>query len=152
MLRLSRKDHCAVQRRHQFRRARGFTLVELLVVLSIITLLAAFAGPQVMGYLGRAKTDTARAQLSAISTAVELYALDNGGYPSQQVGLAALVQPPQGATSWRGPYLKKVDALVDPWGRPYQYRPQGSRGSFEVFTLGRDNAPGGKGEDQDLVN
>jgi general secretion pathway protein G len=83
---------------------------------------------------------------------VELYALDNGGYPSQQVGLNGLMQPPPGAVRWAGPYLKKAEGLIDPWGRPYQYRVPGRNGSFEIFTLGRDNTPGGSGEDQDVTN
>lgn len=129
----------------------GFTLLELLVVLGILALLASFAAPQVQRYLGQGRTEAARAQLAALGTALELYALDNAGYPPQQIGLSALVQPPAGATRWRGPYIKKVEALVDPWGRPYSYRFPTPGGSFQVFTLGRDNAAGGTGEDQDLV-
>jgi general secretion pathway protein G len=130
----------------------GFTLLELLIVLAILALLAGFVGPQLMGYMGRARTDTARAQINAISTAVELYALDNGGYPLPQHGLIALVTPPAGATRWRGPYLKKAEGLIDPWGRPYLYRVPGRSGAFEISTLGRDNVPGGSGEDQDVAN
>jgi general secretion pathway protein G len=129
----------------------GFTLLEMLVVLGIMTLLATLAYPQVMRYLGAARTETAKAQMSAISTALELYALDNGGFPAQQAGLAALVQPPAGVKGWRGPYLKKSEGLLDPWGRPYQYRVPGRGVPFEIVTLGRDNAPGGTGEDQDLA-
>ncbi len=129
----------------------GFTLIEVLIVTGILALLAAFATPQVMRYLGHARTEAARIQLSAITTAMELFALDNGGYPSQQAGLAALVRPPPGAQKWRGPYLKKADGLVDPWGRPYGYRIPGRQSAFEVFSLGRDNATGGTGEDQDVV-
>jgi len=130
----------------------GFTLLELLVVLGIIALLATVAGPQVLRYLGKARTDTARAQVSAISTALELYALDNGSFPPQEAGLAALLTQPSNASSWHGPYLKRQDALTDPWGRPYGYKFPGRTGSPEVFTLGRDNAPGGTGEDQDISN
>jgi general secretion pathway protein G len=133
-------------------RQAGFTLLELLVVLGILALLATFAAPQVLRYLGKARTEAAKIQLNAIASALELYALDNGRYPPQQVGLTALVQAPPGATRWNGPYLKKPEGLVDPWGRPYQYRTPGRSGPFEVFTLGRDNAPGGTGEDQDVVN
>ena len=129
----------------------GFTLLELLVVLGILALLATFAAPQVQRYIGHGRTETARTQLSAISTALELYALDNANYPPQQAGLAALMQPPPGATRWRGPYLKKAEGLVDPWGRPYAYRFPAPTGGYQVFTLGRDNVPGGTGEDQDLV-
>lgn len=135
------------RRRHD----AGFTLLEVLIVLGILALLAAIATPQVLGYLGRARVETARIQLAAISTALELYALDHGGYPPQQEGLAALVRPPAGATRWRGPYLKKAEGLVDPWGKAYGYRVPGRQSAFEVFTLGRDSVPGGQGEDQDLV-
>lgn len=130
----------------------GFTLLELLVVLGIIALLATVAAPQVLQYLGKARTETAKAQIAAISTSLELYALDNGGFPPQQTGLSALIAAPQGAVSWRGPYLKRADGLLDPWGRPYGYRMPGRGGNPDVFTLGRDNAPGGAGEDQDVSN
>lgn len=129
----------------------GFTLIEVLIVLGIIALLATVVTPQVWRYMGQARSETARIQLSAITTAMELYALDNGGYPSQQVGLSALVRQPAGAPRWRGPYLKKSDGLVDPWGRPYGYKIPGRQSAYEVFTLGRDNATGGNGEDQDIV-
>lgn len=130
----------------------GFTLIEVLIVLGIIALLATVVTPQVWRYMGQARTETARVQLSAITTAMELYALDNGGYPPQQVGLAALVRQPQGAARWRGPYLKKAEGLSDPWGRPYGYKIPGRQSPYEVFTLGRDNATGGTGEDQDIVS
>jgi general secretion pathway protein G len=129
----------------------GFTLLELLVVLGILALIAAIGYPQVLRYMGAARTETAKAQLSALTTSLELYALDNGGFPSQQAGLNALVQAPPGAKRWRGPYLKKAEGLVDPWGAPYQYRIPGRATPFELVTLGRDNAPGGDGEDQDIV-
>ncbi len=133
-------------------REQGFTLLELLVVLGIIALLATVAGPQVLRYLGKARSDTAKAQISAISTALELYALDVGAFPPQDAGLSALVTAPANAPAWRGPYLKGNGNLLDPWGHPYNYRLQGKRGVPEVFTLGRDNAPGGSGEDQDISN
>jgi len=130
----------------------GFTLIELLIVLAILVLLAGLAAPQVLNYLGRARTETAKIQISAISSALELYALDNGGYPRPEAGLGALVQRPAGTPRWNGPYLRKAEGLVDPWGRPYQYRVPGRAGAFDVFTLGRDNAPGGTGEDSDVTN
>lgn len=128
----------------------GLTLIELLVVLGILALLATVAAPQVLRYLGKARSETAKVQINAISSALELYALDNGGYPASQTGLPALMQPPAGAARWQGPYLKKAEGLTDPWGRPYQYRVPGRSGPFEVFSLGRDNAVGGAGEDQDV--
>ena len=130
----------------------GFTLIELLVVLGIIVLLATIAAPQVLRYLGKARTETARAQISAISTALELYSLDVGSFPPQQSGLQTLMQNTSGGGRWKGPYLKRADGLLDPWGRPYQYRYPGKAGQAEVFTLGRDNAPGGTDEDQDLAS
>jgi general secretion pathway protein G len=130
----------------------GFTLLELLVVLGIIALLATVAAPQVLQYLGKARTETAKAQVSAISTALELYSLDNGGFPPQQIGLSGLVTQPQNAPAWKGPYLKRAEGIIDPWGRPYAYRMPGRNQQPEVFTLGRDNAPGGTGEDQDITN
>ncbi len=130
----------------------GFTLIELLIVLGILALLASVAAPQVLRYLGTARTETAKIQINAIASALELYALDNGGYPPQQIGLKALMEAPQGAARWNGPYLKKAQGLVDPWGRPYQYRQPGRAGPFDIFSLGRDNAPGGTGEDRDVTN
>lgn len=130
----------------------GFTLLELLVVLGIIVLLATFAAPQVLRYLGKARTETARAQISAISTALELYSLDVGVFPPQQTGLQGLVQPVPGQARWKGPYLKRADGLIDPWGHPYQYRFPGRAGQPDVFSLGRDNVPGGTDEDQDLAS
>ncbi len=142
------------KRRSEWRgyREAGFTLLELLVVLGIVALLATIAGPQVLRYLGKARTETAKAQIAAISTALELFALDNGTFPPQQVGLSGLMQAPTNLPAWRGPYLKRAEGLIDPWGRPYQYRFPGRRGTPEVFTLGRDNAPGGLGEDQDVTS
>jgi general secretion pathway protein G len=133
-------------------REAGYTLLEVLVVLGIIVLLATIAAPQVLRYLGKARTETAKAQISALATALELFALDLGGFPPQQIGLKALVQPTAGQTRWKGPYIKRADGLVDPWGHPYQYRFPGRGGQPDVFSLGRDNAPGGVDEDQDVTN
>ena len=134
------------------RAAAGFTLVELLVVLVILGLIAAFAAPQVIKYLGSAKTDAAAIQIERLSGVLDLYRLEVGRYPSTEEGLEALVERPIDAEAWNGPYLKKADALTDPWGRPYVYRQPGEHGEFDLFTLGADGSEGGEGEDQDLTS
>jgi general secretion pathway protein G len=136
-------------------REAGFTLFELLVVLAILTLLAAIVAPRVIGYLGRAKGDVARSQMSNILTALELYYLDLGGYPREDQGLPALVVAPEidsePLAAWRGPYLGDDTALTDPWGAAYiyVYDPQTDRA--RVVSYGRDGEPGGEGEDGDLL-
>jgi general secretion pathway protein G len=132
------------------RTVRGFTLLELLVVLAILALIASFAGPQVIKYLGRAKTDAARVQIGNLTSAIDLYRLEIGHYPSAEQGLRALIEQPSGAENWNGPYLQKRAALNDPWGVAYQYRIPGENNDFDIFTLGADNQEGGEGEDQDL--
>ena len=133
-------------------RAAGFTLIELLVVLVILGLLAAFVAPQVLKYLSKAKTDVARAQIVNIASILDLYRLEVGSYPDQQDGLNALLQQPADAPRWNGPYVKKADALVDPWGEMYQYRFPGEHGDYDLYTLGADQAAGGEGENQDVTS
>jgi general secretion pathway protein G len=118
----------------------GYTLLELLVVLGILAVLSAMATPQLMGYFGKAKTQSAQIQIQNIGTALEMYYLENGGYPSESAGLKALVEPTSEAPNWNGPYLKKAQNLLDPWGRPFQYVYPSGDGSYQVFTLG----PSGK--------
>jgi general secretion pathway protein G len=130
----------------------GFTLIELLVVLVILGLLAAFAAPQVLNYLGRAKTDAARAQVQNIASILDLYRLEVGSYPSQQDGLDALLEQPADAARWNGPYVKRRDALTDPWGEIYEYRFPGEHGAYDLYTLGADRSEGGEGEDQDVTS
>jgi general secretion pathway protein G len=132
--------------------SRGFTLVELLVVLVILGLLGSLVGPQVMKHLGRAKTDTTRLQIEDLGAALDLYVLDVGRYPSTSEGLAALIEAPAGAGNWSGPYLKKERVPLDPWGNPYQYRQPGEHGDYDLFSLGADNAPGGEKDDRDVVS
>ena len=138
--------------RHQARRREaGFTLVELLVVLIILGLIAAFAAPQVIKFVGGAKTDSARIQIERLSGVLDLYRLQVGRYPSDQ-GLIALIEPPADAPNWDGPYLKKADSLIDPWGRPYLYRFPGEHGDYDLYTLGADGQDGGEGENRDLTS
>lgn len=133
--------------------AAGFTLLEVLVVLVILGLLAAVvAGPQIFKYLGTAKSEAAKVQLQQISSALDLYRLEVGRYPTDEEGLTALVQAPSGVPKWSGPYLKKKEAIVDPWGRQFLYKMPGQHSDYDLYTLGADNAQGGTGEDQDITN
>ena len=133
-------------------RADGFTLLELLVVLLILGLLATIATPQVLGYLGGAKTDTARIQISNISAALDLHRLDVGRYPSKEEGLVSLVRRPADAERWNGPYLRKEQGLTDPWGNPYVYVFPGAHGDYDLSSFGADGAAGGEGENQDVTS
>lgn len=134
------------------KRDAGFTLVELLVVLGIIALLMTLVAPQVIRYLSDARSETASVQLKNIESALELYYLDTGQYPSSENGARALVEPPANAKDWRGPYLKKGSGLVDPWGKEFVYRIPGEHGNYDLYSLGRDSAPGGEGENKDVVS
>jgi general secretion pathway protein G len=131
---------------------RGFTLLELLVVLVILGLLAGLVAPQVFSYLGRAKTDTARIQIENLGAVLDLYRLDVGRYPSQDEGLEALLEAPPGAQGWNGPYVNRADALIDPWGRPYLYRQPGQHAPYDLFTFGADGVEGGSGENRDVTS
>jgi len=131
---------------------RGFTLIELLVVLLILGLIAMFAVPQVIKYLGGAKTDAAQIQIQNLSTILDLYRLETGRYPTSEESLNALIEAPADVAQWNGPYVKKAEMIVDPWGNVYQYRFPGQHGAFDLFSLGADNAEGGDGENQDVTS
>jgi general secretion pathway protein G len=128
----------------------GFTLIELLVVLVILGLLAAFVAPQVLNYLGKAKTDAATAQVLNIASILDLYKLDVGRYPDEQEGLEVLMERPPDAARWNGPYVKRRDALVDPWGNLFIYRYPGEHGEYDLYSLGADQVEGGEGENADV--
>jgi general secretion pathway protein G len=130
----------------------GFTLIELLVVLVILGLLSAFVAPQVLQYLGRAKTDAANAQIQNIASILDLYRLEVGRYPDESEGLEALIEPPGDLPQWNGPYVKRRDALIDPWGTMYVYRYPGEHGDYDLYSLGADAVEGGEGEDQDVTS
>ncbi len=133
------------------RRDDGFTLIELLVVLVILGLLAAVAGPRVIGYLGGARSDTASVQVAAFKQALDLYRLDVGDYPTTEQGLDALIEAPSGAAGWNGPYLDGQSVPLDPWGNEYVYRvPGADDDAFDLLSLGADNRQGGSGEDADI--
>lgn len=117
-------------------REAGFTLVEMLVVITIIGLVMALVGPRVLNYLGESKVKAARIQIESFSSALDLYYLDNGRYPSGSEGLTALVQRPGNASSWNGPYIKTASVPADPWGHPYVYRAPGRHAPYEIVSLG----------------
>ena len=132
------------------RRIRGFTLVELLVVLAILGLLAGLVGPQVMKFLGSSKSKTAKLQIEDLSSTLDLYRLEVGRYPTESEGLKSLIEKPSSIASWNGPYLKKGQVPKDPWGFDYQYRFPGEHGTYDIWSLGADNREGGEGEDADV--
>ena len=134
------------------RSTKGFTLIEMLVVITVIAILAGLVGPMVFRNVGDAKVTAAKAQLELLSLALEQYRLDNDYTPSTVQGLEALRTPPQGEPqprNWRGPYLRKPVPL-DPWGHPYVYRSPGEHNPYDLFSLGRDGHEGGTGEDADI--
>lgn len=134
------------------RRAQGFTLLELLVVIVIIGLLAAYVGPKYFSQLGKSEVTVAKAQIEAFEKSLDTYRLDVGRYPSAEEGLnALLVAPASAGAKWNGPYLKKGIPL-DPWGRNYLYRAPGTRGEYEIVSLGKDGQPGGEGETADITS
>ena len=137
-------------RRH--RRQRGFTLMELLVVLAILGLLVSLVGPQVLNQLGGAKTKTAKIQIRDLEQALEMYKLDVGRFPSTSEGLDALVSKPGNAAGWNGPYLKGGKVPNDPWSREYHYKYPGERAELDIFSYGQNGSPGGDGEDADVNN
>jgi len=130
---------------------RGFTLLELLVVVVIIGLLAGIVAPRYFGQVGKSEVNVARAQLDALEKALDQYRLDVGRYPSTELGLKALVERPASEPKWSGPYLRK-DVPPDPWGKPYVYKLPGEKGEFDLLSYGKDGQPGGTGENADLTN
>jgi general secretion pathway protein G len=135
---------------------RGFTLLEILVVITVIAILAGLVSPLVFRNVGDARIAAARTQIEGFGLALDTYYLHNDHYPSTAQGLSALVTAPAGdppANNWRGPYLKK-GVPSDPWGNPYHYVSPGERNreSYDLLSYGRDGKPGGSGEDADLTS
>lgn len=133
---------------------RGFTLIEVLVVVVIIGILAAVVAPRIFDKPGEARQVRARADIQSLSTALNMYRLDNFNYPSTDQGLEALVSKPGGlpeARNWKaGGYIDRIPK--DPWGRDYVYLSPGQRGDFDLYSLGGDGQPGGEGESADVAN
>ena len=130
---------------------RGFTLLELLVVMVIIGLLAGYVGPKYFAQIGKAETKTARAQIDALGKALDQYRLDTGHYPSTEQGLAALNAQPSDESRWQGPYLQKA-APNDPWDKPYLYRYPGQYNEYDLWSYGKDGQAGGMDEAADVTN
>jgi general secretion pathway protein G len=130
---------------------RGFTLIEILVVITIIGLIMALVGPRVLNYLTESKVKAARIQIESFSSALDLYYLDMGRYPSSTEGLSALVQPSGNVSGWNGPYLKGSGVPNDPWGHAYLYRSPGERTAYEIMSYGSDGQEGGTGPAADIT-
>jgi general secretion pathway protein G len=133
------------------RTARGFTLLELVIVLVILGTIMAFVGPKIFQGMGKANSATAKIMIQDIAGKIEIFRLEVGRYPTAQEGLQALVKQPPGVDKWAGPYLKDTD-LKDPWGNDFRYNQPGTGKPYDVISLGADNQPGGEGENRDVGN
>lgn len=131
--------------------SRGFTLLELLVVMVIIGLLAGYVGPKYFAQIGKSQIKATRAQIDALGKALDQYRLDTGHYPTTEQGLAALVTRPADEPKWEGPYLKK-NVPLDPWDNPYVFTSPGEHGDYDLLSYGKDGQPGGEGEAADITS
>jgi general secretion pathway protein G len=133
--------------------AAGYTLIEMLVVLTIIGLIMGLIGPRVLSYLSDARAKTARLQIESLSSALDLFYLDTGRYPTSSEGLEALTQKPSDVAIWNGPYVKGGRVPLDPWGHAYQYRsPVEHTPPYEIVSFGSDGREGGTGNAADISN
>jgi general secretion pathway protein G len=130
----------------------GFTLVEILVVITIIGLIMALVGPRVLNYLAESKVKAARIQVESFASSLDLFYLDNGRYPTSSEGLVALAQRPGSVDSWNGPYLRSGTVPNDPWGHPYIYRSPGEHGAYDIISYGSDGQEGGSGTAADIAS
>jgi general secretion pathway protein G len=130
---------------------RGFTLIEILIVMVIIGLLAALVGPRMFGKVGKSKQKAAKAQISMFETALDTYRLDVGKFPTTDMGLEVLRIKPDDMEKWDGPYLPK-EIPLDPWGNPYEYRSPSEHGDYEIVSYGGDGSPGGEEEDMHITS
>lgn len=149
---MTRGLHQRRRRRVRGGREAGFTLVEMLVVITIIGLIMALVGPRVVNYLGESKVKAAKIQVESFASALDLFYLDAGRYPSTSEGLAALAQRPGNNDAWNGPYLRGGLVPNDPWGRAYIYRSPGEHGAYEIVSYGADGQEGGTGTSADIAS
>ena len=141
------------RRQHAARVAElGFTLVEMLVVITIIALITGLVGPRVLNFLSEAKAKTAKIQIESLTSALDLYFLDTGRYPASSEGLNALLQRPGNTVSWNGPYLKGNVVPNDPWGKNYVYRSPAPNAPYEIMSYGADGQQGGTGAAADITS
>jgi general secretion pathway protein G len=130
---------------------KGFSLVEIIVVITIMGIIAATVLPRILGRTDQARQLRAKNDINQLVTAVKLFKLDTGRYPTTEEGLKALREKPSDADNWRGPYLEK-ELGKDPWGQDYIYRYPGEHGDFDILSYGADKQPGGEGYNQDIVS
>jgi general secretion pathway protein G len=130
----------------------GFTLIEILVVITIIALIMSLVGPRVLNYLGESKVKAAKIQIQSFGSALDLFNLDTGRYPNTGEGLTALVQNPGSIPAWNGPYLKGGVVPNDPWGKAYVYRSPGEHGPYDIISYGSDGQEGGTGTAADIAS
>jgi general secretion pathway protein G len=136
---------------HSRSRLKGFTLLELLVVMVIIGLLAGYVGPKYFAQIGKSEVKAAKAQIDALGKSLDQYRLDVGRYPNSEQGLAALFVKPTNEAKWDGPYLQK-NLPNDPWGNPYVYKQPGEHGEYDLLSYGKDGQVGGSGEAADIAS
>lgn len=136
---------------HAARSLRGFTLLELLVVVAIIGLLAAYVGPKYFGQIGKSEQALAKIQIESFRRALDAYRIDVGTFPTTDEGLVALISKPANAVKWNGPYLSKAVPL-DPWGKAYVYKTPGAKGDYDLLSYGKDGQPGGSADGADVTS
>lgn len=135
------------------RKQDGFTLIELMVVIVILSILAVYMAPRLVGRDDQARQMRAKVDMEALETALKLYRLDTGRYPTTEQGLEALIEKPDGVDNWReGGYIEKKRLLKDPWGNDYVYLNPGTRGDYDIISYGADGEPGGEGVNADIKN
>lgn len=141
-----------MKERKILRRARGFSLLELVIVLIILGTIMAFLAPRIFGNVERANQQLARAKMEQLSGQLEIMRLEVGRYPNSQEGLRSLLEKPAGMDRWNGPYIKDPQTLKDPWGNDFKYTAPGASKPFDLASLGADGREGGEGENRDLTN